>query len=57
MKINPEKFDEYMNAKNALNKIADCATFGEPVALTPQECRALFAQKVIDLEVNRGMME
>lgn len=57
MKMDPTKFDEYMLAKKALNKIADCAIFGEPVALTPQECRALFAQKVIDLEVNRAMME
>ena len=56
MKINPEQFQEYLLAKNALNKIADCAMFQTKIELTPEECRALFSQKIIDLNENSGMV-
>lgn len=60
--INQEKFQktfqQYMLAKDALNKLADCSMFGaKSVELTREEVLALFAQKVIDLDVQRGMME
>jgi hypothetical protein len=58
MKTDPEKFNDYMLAKDALNKLADCAAFGEnSVTLTRDEILALFSQKVIDLDANQGMIK
>lgn len=62
MKIDPEKFQEYMLAKQVLNKMYVCATFGSDqpdasISLSRDECRALFSQKVIDLEKSRLMLE
>jgi hypothetical protein len=57
IKIDPEKFNDYMLAKDALNKMYVCATIGDAsVSLTRDECFALFSQKVIDLGANQGMM-
>ena len=53
---NFKKFNEYMIAKDALHKIADCATFGGKCELSREEILALFAQKVIDIELNSGML-
>lgn len=58
VKIDSEKFAEYMLAKDALNKLADCASFSDDsVTLTRDEVLALFSQKVIDLDAQRGMLE
>lgn len=58
MKIGPEKFNEYMIAKEALNKMYSAIKFtNEGCYLTKTEIQALFSQKVIDLDAHRGMME
>lgn len=57
MKIDSEQFNQYMLAKDALHKLADCATFGQKCELTREEVLALFSEKMIDLEAQRGMLE
>jgi len=51
-----DELPEYLLAKSALNKIADCATFSSKVEITPEECRALFSQKIIDLDQYQAML-
>lgn len=56
MKPDFSKFSEYMLAKEAVNKIADSSMFGTKIELTQEECRALFSQKIIDLDKVTGML-
>lgn len=56
MTFTDKQFQEYMLAKDALNKLMNCANYDEKIELTPQECRALFSQKIIDVNENLGML-
>lgn len=56
MKIDPDKFDEYMIAKDAIIKIYNAANYHKQIQLTSKECTALLSQKMIDLAEIESML-